>query len=82
MAFFAASARCVPDHHFDAVFDAYLDDDEVRAFLEEVNPDALRDIAARLSEAQARGLWTPRRNSTAASLEGLIAGRSEKAKVA
>ncbi|MBC6440550.1 MAG: cobaltochelatase subunit CobN [Rhodospirillales bacterium] len=79
---FASSARCVPDHHFDAVFDAYLDDDEVRDFLEEVNPDALRDIAARLSEAQTRGLWTPRRNSTAAILEGLIAGRSEKEKVA
>ena len=71
---FAASARCVADHHFDAVFDAYLGDPEVRDFLEDANPHALRDIAARLAEARARGLWTPRRNSAAAVLDGLIAG--------
>lgn len=71
---FAASSRCVPNHNFDAVFDAYLNDDEVRAFLEKANPDALRDIAARLDEAQARGLWTPRRNSTSDMLNQLMAG--------
>jgi cobaltochelatase CobN len=60
---FAATARCVKDHHFDLVFDAYLDDAEVRDFLERNNPDALRDIAARLMEAQDRGLWRPRSNA-------------------
>ncbi|MBT5433628.1 MAG: cobaltochelatase subunit CobN, partial [Rhodospirillaceae bacterium] len=79
---FAASARCVPSHHFDAVFDAYLDDAEVREFLEEVNPDALHDIAARLAEAQKRGLWTPRRNSTTTILESLITGSQAEEKVA
>jgi len=59
---FAATARCVRDHHFDAVFDAYLEDDRVRAFLEEHNPAALREMAARLMEAQERGLWRARRN--------------------
>ena len=61
---FAATARCVKDHHFDLVFQAFLDDDEVRTFLEENNPDALRDIADRLIEAQDRRLWSSRLNST------------------
>lgn len=68
---FAATARAVGDHHFDLVFDAYLNDDDVRAFLEDANPDALRDIAQRLLEAQDRGLWRSRRNDTRAMLESL-----------
>jgi len=70
---FAATARCVKDHHFDAVFDAYLNDDEVRAFLEANNPAALAEMAARLKEAQDRGLWRPRRNDTRDLLDGLAA---------
>jgi cobaltochelatase CobN len=60
---FAATARAVKDHHFTALYDAYLGDSDVRGFLEEHNPDALREIGARLGEAIDRGLWTPRRNS-------------------
>ena len=66
---FAATARCVKDHHFDAVFQAYLDNARVREFLEQNNPDALKDMIERLMEAQDRGLWTPRLNSTRAMLE-------------
>ena len=62
---FAATARCVKDHHFDLVFDAYLGDEEVRQFLDDNNPAALRDMADRLLEAQDRGLWRPRSNSAA-----------------
>ncbi len=65
---FAATARCVADHHFDLVYDAYLDDAEVRDFIENHNPDALRDIRDRLREAIERGLWQPRRNSVANDL--------------
>ncbi|WP_430473607.1 cobaltochelatase subunit CobN [Thalassospira lucentensis] len=65
---FAATARCVADHHFDLVYDAYLDDAEVRDFIEQHNPDALRDIQDRLREAIERGLWQPRRNSVATNL--------------
>ena len=68
---FAATAHCVKDHHFDLVFDAYLDDDDVRGFLEDNNPDALRDMADRLLEAQDRGLWRPRSNSAASRLAEL-----------
>ncbi|HEX9771331.1 MAG TPA: cobaltochelatase subunit CobN [Kiloniellales bacterium] len=72
---FAATARVVGDHHFDAVYDAYLDDPDVRAFLAEKNPAALKEIAERLIEAQDRALWRPRSNSARAELERL-AGRA------
>lgn len=68
---FAATARCVKDHHFDAVFDAYLGDEDVRAFIAESNPDALTEMAERFGEAIERGLWRPRRNSAPALLEDL-----------
>jgi cobaltochelatase CobN len=65
---FAATARCVADHHFDLVYDAYLGDAEVRDFIADHNPDALQDIKDRLREAIERGLWQPRRNSVSADL--------------
>ena len=68
---FAATARCVGDHHFDAVFDAFLDDPEVLAFLDRYNPDARADIADRLAEAMRRGLWRPGRNTVPGLLEAL-----------
>ena len=68
---FAATARCVKDHHFDLVFDAYLGDEEVRQFLDDNNPAALRDMADRLLEAQDRGLWRPRSNRAARYLKEL-----------
>jgi cobaltochelatase CobN len=70
---FAATAKCVRDHHFDAVFEAFLGDDEVLAFLEKHNPSALREMSERLIEAQNRGLWRPKLNSTYKSLAALVA---------
>jgi len=61
---FAATARCVRDHHFDAVFEAYLTNDKVREFIHTHNPDALKEMVARLLEAQERELWKPRLNRT------------------
>ena len=69
---FAATAKCVKDHHFDAVFQAYLETPEVLDFLKENNPQALREMTERLLEAQDRGLWSPRLNSTRATLEELL----------
>ena len=60
---FAATARCVKNHHFELVFEAYLGDPAVLAFLEDSNPAALREIADRLLEARERGLWRPRSNA-------------------
>ena len=60
---FAATAKAVRDHHFDAVFDAYMMDGKVRDFLKDNNPDALREMADRFQEALDRDLWRPRRNT-------------------
>jgi cobaltochelatase CobN len=65
---FAATTHAVGDHHFDQLYDAYLDDEAVRDFLADANPKALEEIEARFREAVERGLWTPRRNSTRAAL--------------
>ena len=70
---FAATTDAVKDHHFDLVHDAYLDDPTVRDFMAAHNPDALRELSARLIEAQDRGLWRPRRNSARGLLERLTA---------
>ena len=75
---FAATADCVADHHFELVFDAYLVDDKVRAFLEENNPAALKEIAQRLLEAQARQLWRPKSNIAHARLSDWANGQPEK----
>ena len=66
---FAATTNAVRGHHFDAVEEAVLADDDTRAFIEEANPAALREIARRLGEAVERGLWTPRSNSARARIE-------------
>jgi len=71
---FAATAHAVADHHFDAVYAAYLDDPEVLDFLRDNNPDALTEMAARLAEACERGLWRPRSNSADSRLHELAEG--------
>jgi len=68
---FAATARCVKDHHFDLLFKAYLEDAQVLDFLEQNNPAALQEMADRFQEALERNLWTPRSNSVHATLEEL-----------
>ncbi|TVR98661.1 MAG: cobaltochelatase subunit CobN [Rhodospirillales bacterium] len=72
---FAATARCVRDHHFDAVFQAFVDNEEVRDFLERNNPEALAELSARLLEAEDRGLWRPRANSAHGMLAAMAAPR-------
>ncbi|MEP3047360.1 MAG: cobaltochelatase subunit CobN [Roseibium sp.] len=68
---FAATTRAVGDHHFDQLYEAYLDDQIVRDFLRDANPVGLNEMIARFEEAIDRGLWTPRRNSTHAALSEL-----------
>ncbi len=70
---FAATTGAVRDHHFEAVYQAFLVDDEVRDFMADANPDALRELADRLGEAVERGLWVPKSNSARYDLEKLAA---------
>ena len=69
---FAATSGCVANHHFDAVYDAYIENQEVREFLKQTNIDAYKDIIQRLLEAQNRELWVPSRNSIADQLENYL----------
>jgi cobaltochelatase CobN len=65
---FAALSDAVEGRHFDLLFDAVCGDEKVRAFLEQENPRAARSIAEKFAEAERRGFWRSRRNSTAAIL--------------
>jgi cobaltochelatase CobN len=69
---FQATAQCVKDHHFDSVFDAYLNDERVRQFLKDHNPSALKEMTERLIEAEDRGLWKSRRNDTHTTLSRIL----------
>lgn len=66
---FAATTGAVASHHFDLAYDAFLGDEATRDFIARNNPAALKEIAERLEEAIARGLWTPRSNSAYAQLK-------------
>lgn len=68
---FAATTRAVGDHHFDQLYEAYLENDEVRSFLKDANPAGYREMLARFEDALDRGLWTPRRNSVHAALSAM-----------
>ncbi len=61
---FAATTGAAKSYHFDLAYAAYLEDDATRKFIEEKNPDALKDIAKRFLEAMERNLWQPKLNST------------------
>ncbi|MCY6380064.1 cobaltochelatase subunit CobN [Hoeflea prorocentri] len=74
---FAATTGAVRDHHFEAVYQAFILDDRVRDFIEQNNRPALREMAARLDEAITRGLWVPRSNSAQFDLRAL-SGTSEE----
>ena len=61
---FAATTGAAKSHHFDLAYSAYLEDDDTRKFIQDNNPDALREIVNRFLEAMDRNLWKPKLNST------------------
>ncbi|MEK9899210.1 MAG: cobaltochelatase subunit CobN [Rhodospirillaceae bacterium] len=75
---FAATTSAVRDDQCDAVSDAVVADDRVRAFLGEHNPAALAEMAERFLEAAERGLWRARSNSAYARLSELAGRRWEE----
>ncbi|MCO7736950.1 cobaltochelatase subunit CobN [Brucella intermedia] len=68
---FAATTGKVGNHHFEAVYQAYIADRTVHEFMAEKNPAALAETAAKLNNAIERGFWTPRSNSARFELEQL-----------
>lgn len=52
-----ATTQLVEGYQYEMVSDAYLFDAQSRAFLEQHNPDALREMGERLLEAIQRDLW-------------------------
>ncbi|MFC0288425.1 cobaltochelatase subunit CobN [Kaistia hirudinis] len=74
---YAATTHAVGDHHFDALYDAYLGDERVRAFIGFANGGALATMAERFAEAIERDLWSPRRNSVHQHLAELSRNRPQ-----
>ncbi|PWJ84033.1 cobaltochelatase CobN subunit [Pseudaminobacter salicylatoxidans] len=70
---FAETTHAIPGALIEAVHDAYLGDEAVRAFLLRENPAAAKVIAERFASARRRGLWHPLRNSIDDDLASLIA---------
>lgn len=68
---FAATTGMVENHHFEAVYDAFVEKDDVREFMETANPHALKELCNRLLEAYERDFWRPRSNSAVGTLRHL-----------
>ena len=71
---YAATTGAVKSHHFEAAYEAFLVDQQVRDFLAEKNPAALKELAAKFLEAMDRSLWAPKSNSARFELEELQNG--------
>ncbi|MCV3212789.1 cobaltochelatase subunit CobN, partial [Plectonema radiosum NIES-515] len=67
-----ATAKCVEDHMYQGIVDAYLGDRTVCEFIQEKNPWALRDIAERMLEAHKRDLWQDVNIQTIENLRNLV----------
>ncbi|PMB23202.1 cobaltochelatase subunit CobN [Fischerella thermalis CCMEE 5198] len=67
-----ATAKCVEDHMYEGIAQAYLFDPIVSEFIQSKNPYALRDMAERLLEAQKRGLWQDANLQTLENLRNLV----------
>jgi cobaltochelatase CobN len=67
---FAATTGAVKTHHFDLAFEAFVEDETVREFIQASNRHGYDELIAKFNEARQRGLWTPRSNSAYALLAG------------
>ncbi|AWB47980.1 cobaltochelatase subunit CobN [Gemmobacter aquarius] len=68
LAAYAHLTRAVPAHLFDLYHEATLGRDDLVAFMERENPDALAALRARFAALRDAGLWVTRRNSIAAAM--------------
>ncbi|MFV1443443.1 cobaltochelatase subunit CobN [Phaeobacter sp. JH60H1] len=72
MAAFAHLAQVVQPHLFDLYFEATLGREDLVDFMERENPDALAAMRDRFRALFDAGLWSTRRNSIMAELEGAV----------
>lgn len=72
MAAFAHLAGVVPAHLFDLYFEATLGRDDLVAFMQQANPQALAALQDRFAALRAAGLWDTRRNWIVTQLEAPI----------
>jgi cobaltochelatase CobN len=66
---FAATTGAVKTHHFDLAFEAFVEDDATRQFIQQNNRFGYDELIEKFNEARRRGFWTPRSNSAFAFLE-------------
>jgi cobaltochelatase CobN len=66
---FAATTGAVKTHHFDLAFEAFVEDDATRQFIQANNRFGYDELIAKFNEARRRGFWAPRSNSAFAFLE-------------
>jgi cobaltochelatase CobN len=76
---FAATARAIDGGAFERLYQAYLGDPTVAAFIARENPAAIEAMRRRFEEAIARGLWHPRRNDISASSKDSLPSSREAA---
>tara|TARA_R110002073_G_scaffold275420_1_gene439172 strand:- start:606 stop:1253 length:648 start_codon:yes stop_codon:yes gene_type:complete len=69
LAAFAHLTRDVPAHLFDLYYDATLGRDDLVAFMEVENPQALQEMRDRFAALRDAGLWITRRNSISAQMD-------------
>lgn len=69
LAAFAHLTREVPAHLFDLYFDATLGRDDLVAFMDAENPQALQEMRDRFGALRDAGLWITRRNSISAQMD-------------
>ncbi|MFK9095957.1 cobaltochelatase subunit CobN [Pseudomonas guariconensis] len=74
---FDATTHLIDDHHYQSLADAYVLDPATRDFLQQHNPEALRDLTERLLEAQQRGLWASPGSYREALEEQLLDGEEQ-----
>ena len=60
---FSATTGVVANHHFDLVYQSFIENEENYQFILENNKPALSEIIDRFQEAIDRGLWRPKSNS-------------------
>ena len=75
---FAATTGAVQTHHFDLAFEAFVEDEATRVFIQENNRFGYDELIDKFNEARRRGYWAPRSNRAGELLEAAQAASPSK----